>query len=174
MSSLLSSIAASLAVLVQPFADAYAASAAMQTGTAFLHFAGLLTGGGFAIASDRAVWRAAAAADELRRAHLLEDLDAVHRPVLVGLGVVFLTGFVLTLADVETYLMSVAFWSKMGLVALLLGNGWWLGRLAHSLRAGPVALTDAARRWRLLRASSAASLTLWLAVTLAGVILTNS
>jgi uncharacterized membrane protein len=171
MSALLSSITASLIAAAQPFANVYAASVPLQTGTAFLHFAGLLTGGGFAIASDRAVWRVTRSVDIGERRRLLYELEAVHRPVLVGLIVVFVTGFMLTLADVQTYVTSPTFWTKMGLVALLLTNGAWLGQIAKSLNAKP---DPANRQWRLLLASSAASLTLWLAVTLAGVVLTNS
>src|SRR5689334_1324846 len=125
MSSFLASIVASITAIAEPFAQLYAASVPLQTGTAFLHFAGLLTGGGFAIASDRAVWRAARSGDPAQRGRLLDELDAVHRPVLIGLAVVFATGFMLTLADTETYLVSPTFWTKMSLIALLLANGWW-------------------------------------------------
>ena len=174
MSSFVASIIASLTAVAQPFAQLYAASVPLQTGTAFLHFAGLLTGGGFAIASDRAVWRAARSRDVVVRRHLLEELDAVPRPVLIGLSVVLVTGVVLTLADVGTYLVSWTFWTKMSLIALLLANGWWLGRIARGLRATGLDPKRSRRGWQLLLASSAASLTLWLAVTLAGVILTNA
>jgi len=173
MPSIFAALIATIGAAVQPFADLYAASPPLQTGTTFLHFAGLLTGGGFAIASDRAVWRAARLSAPTAREHLLSELDAVHRPVLIGLSVVFVTGLALTLADAGTYLASPAFWIKMSLVTLLLANGWWLGRLAQSLRRAGTP-TQTARRRKLLLASSAASLILWLAVTLAGVILTTA
>ena len=171
MSSILSSLFASITTVAQPFADLYASSAVMQTSTAFMHFAGLLTGGGFAIASDRAVWRAARSRDVTQRRHLLEELDAVHRPVLIGLTVVFVTGFMLTAADAGTFLTSAAFWTKMGLIALLLANGAWLGHLSKALHQH---IDRTNRNWRLLLGSSAASLALWLSVTLAGVVLTNA
>lgn len=166
----MSSFIAVIAGVVRPFADIYAASLPMQTGTSFLHFAGLLTAGGFAIATDRAVWRTARSVDVQRRRQLLAELDAIHRPVLAGLTVVFVTGLLLTAADTQTYLVSAVFWTKMGLIALLLANGWWLGRISRGL------VRDFDRRnrgWQLLLASSAVSVTLWLAVTFAGVLLTT-
>lgn len=166
----MSPIVAAITAVVRPFADIYAASPPLQSGTAFFHFAGLLTAGGFAVASDRAVWRATRSVDVQLRRHLLSELDAVHRPVLVGLSVVFATGFLLTAADTETYLVSPVFWTKMGLIALLLANGWWLGHISKGLTRN---FDRTNRGWQLLLASSAVSVTLWLAVTFAGVLLTN-
>lgn len=167
----MSPIIAVITAAVRPFADLYAVSPALQSGTAFLHFAGLLTAGGFAVATDRAVWRTARSRDVQRRRVLISELEAIHRPVLIGLSVVFATGIALTAADTETYLASPVFWSKMLLIVLLLANGWWLGRISTSLVRN---FERENRGWRLLLASSAISITLWLAVTLAGVLLTNN
>lgn len=171
MSAFLSSFAAALGAAMQPFADIYAASVPLQTGTSFLHFAGLLTGGGFAIASDRMLLRAARLSDTGEQRAVLTELDSVHKPVLAGLSIVFLTGLLLTAADVETFITSVPFWVKMGLIALLLANGWWLGHNATMMRRRP---DRGQRYWRLLLVNSVVSLALWLGVTLAGVILTSA
>jgi hypothetical protein len=80
------------------------------------------------------------------------------------------TGFLLTAADTETYLTSPVFWTKMLLIGLLLANGAWLGRIAKGLTRN---FDRANRGWKLLLVSSGVSLTLWLAVTFAGVLLTN-
>lgn len=162
-------ILAPLVTAARPFADWYSSAPRVQVGTSFLHFAGLLTSGGFAIATDRAVWRARRA-DATARRRLLAEIAGVHRPVLVGLAVVLVTGAMLTAADAETYLVSTTFWTKMGLVVLLLANGAWLGASEHRLAADP---DPANRSWRALFAASAASVTLWLSVLLAGVLLTN-
>jgi hypothetical protein len=167
----MSTIVATLISAVQPFADWYQAASPVQTGTSFLHFAGLLTSGGFAIATDRIVWRAGHSYDLLARRRALGEIASIHRPVLIGLSIVFVTGAMLTLADVETFVSSPAFWTKMGLVALLLANGALLGKTAQKLSRDPDA---ASWRWRLLLGSSVASMALWLAVTFAGVMLTNN
>jgi uncharacterized membrane-anchored protein len=142
----------------------------VQVGTSVLHFAGLLASGGFAIATDRTVWRARRGADAAARRRVLGEIASVHRPVLIGLAVVFVTGAMLTFADAETYLASPTFWTKMGLVALLLANGAWLGASERRLAADPDPRNP---RWRALLAASTASATLWLSVLLAGVLLTN-
>jgi hypothetical protein len=97
-------------------------------------------------------------------------LDAVHRPVLIGLTITIVSGLLMTAADAEVMLTSVTFWSKMGVIVLLLLNGAWLVRISERLRR---AVVPAASLWRNLHISAAVSLTGWLAVTLLGVILTN-
>jgi hypothetical protein len=156
---------------VQPFADWYAGAARVQAGTSFLHFAGLLASGGFAIATDRTVWRARRAPSAAARHRVLAEIASVHRPVLIGLAIVFVTGAMLALADAEAFLTSAVFWLKMGLVALLLANGAWLGHTERRL-ASERAPSDA--RWRLLLVASATSIALWFAVLLAGVLLTTT
>jgi len=67
----------------------------------------------------------------------------------------------MALSDVETYSVSVLFWTKMALVALLIANGGLLtaaGRHAHA----------SSSPWqRRLVAASAISLILWLAIVYA-------
>ena len=159
-----------VAGMVEPWARVYRDHTSVETGVAFAHIAGLLAAGGFAVAADRATLRAAKGGPELRQVHLSE-LGAIHRPVLIGLIVVALSGVLLFTADIETYAVSVAFWVKMGLIALLLVNGLRLSRAEAALRSGQ---TEPSVGWRKLRGAAIASLVLWFTVTLAGTFLTNA
>lgn len=153
------------ASLTAPWTSVYDDSPWLQTLVTFAHLAGVLVGGGFALAADQATIRAARAISWTRRKRQLAQLRRTHAPVLFGLGIAFASGVLLLAADVERYGASPAFWVKMALVALLLANGAVLGRCERRLRALG---DDAARGWSALRAASIRSMSLWLAVLLAG------
>lgn len=138
---------------------------AVSVSIRFLHLAGIVVGGGRALASDRRTLRVLGAGADPRRA-IAADLGAAHRTVVPALAVVAATGLLLAAADVETYLASRLYWTKMGLVALLLLNGIGLMGAERGLAAG----RPSARAW--LGATSVASLLLWLAILFAGVSLT--
>ncbi len=157
------------ATLVEPWARLYRDHAALESGVAFVHLGGLLAAGGFAVAADRGTLRAYGASPARRRSHL-DDLAAIHRPVLIGLTIVMMSGVLMLAADLEPLARSAVFWIKMGLVAMLLANGLGLTRTEQKLRRDP----NSPRDWAALRRWSAASLTLWFAVTLAGTLLTNA
>ncbi len=158
-----------LSGVAQPWADLYGRSPWVSTGVQFLHLTGLLVAGGFALAFDRATLRLGAATTG-NRSSFLEELSAVHGPVILGLGVVVITGVALLLADVDALLPSRVFWMKMGVFALLLLNGISIrhagGRL--SLDAGDP------RRWRALRRGSLRSVVLWISLVFLGVLLTTA
>jgi len=61
------------------------------------------------------------------------------------------------------------FWVKLALIGLLLANGFVMNRTERALAAGG----DESTLWGRLRTISMLSLTLWIATTLAGVVLTN-
>jgi hypothetical protein len=152
--------------LVARWAHLYNNSKAVSTTVTFIHFAGVLVGGGFAVVADRDAFRLspqalAASPGELR------NFAGVHAWVLGGLAFVFASGFLMMLADLHTYAVSAVFWTKMGLVALLLGNGYGRMRAEAALRGGTAAA------WTWLRRTSVASLTLWLAVLLVSTILNS-
>ncbi len=71
-------------VLAKPWSDLYSRNIPLQTAVTFVHFAGILVAGGFALATDRMTLRMSGADAPSRRLHLAE-LRAVHRPVLAGL-----------------------------------------------------------------------------------------
>lgn len=152
----------------QGWSDLYNGSAAVADGVTFVHLSGMLVAGGFAVASDRSVLRAGRA-PAAQRAYVLQELDAVHRPVILGLAVVVVTGMAMLLSDVRTFLPSPVFWLKMGLLVLLLGNGLQLQRAERRLLADP----EEPHGWRALRGAAVRSVGLWITMVLVGVALTS-
>jgi hypothetical protein len=145
----------------------YANHAAVRTTVVFCHLGGLIAAAGAAVTADRGLLRSYGLADTARQAQLTA-VRGTHRMVLIGLTLVILSGALLFASDVDTFYSSGVFWTKMGLVALLIING--------------AALTSAERRaadgqdaaWRTLRVTASASMALWFLITLFGVTLTNT
>lgn len=163
-----------LASVVAPWRTLYGNSTVVSTAVTFAHIAALVVGGGLALAADRSTLRALRAGNGERERHL-EELHAVHRPVLAALAVAFASGLLLFAADVETFAASPTFWMKLGLVALLLANGAVLARTERALRTTtPAAVPDDSPLWRRLRLTAYTSAGLWLAVVLAGTALVNA
>lgn len=144
----------------------YSNHAIIRTLIGFFHVGGLVVGGGCAISADRMTLRAARR-EPAQRIAQLESLRNTHRVVLAGLGAVAVSGFLLFAADSETFLYSVFFWIKMGLILALVANGLLL---AHSERQAEF---DATRGWRNLTITSSISVVLWMLTTLAGAALPN-
>jgi hypothetical protein len=164
------SIVQTIAAAVKPWNELYSHSKVVAGGVTYVHIAALLLGGGFAVASDRAVLRARTADADTRR-YLLRDFATVHRPVVLALGVMVASGLALLLADVETFLVSPVYWTKMLLFVALLTNGYVVTRTERGLVADPAPSNPL---WGRFTVGAVASLTLWLATTLAGVVLANS
>jgi uncharacterized membrane protein len=158
-----------LANLVAPWARFYSHSKTTATIVTFLHIAPIVVGGGLAIALDRASLRLRHDEPGARERHLA-DLGSVHRVVLTALTLSFLSGLALLATDLDTFLPSWVFWLKMALVAALLANGAMMTRLERRLAVPSGGTTD---HWHRLRGIAITSLTLWLAITFAGVALTN-
>jgi hypothetical protein len=161
-----------IAGVLAPWQSLYSNSKLVSGAVTFVHLAALLFGGGFAVAADRAAFRAMRASPG-RRQHFLEDLATVHRPVSIALAAMFASGLLLAAADVETFATSPVFWIKLGLVVLLLGNGYRLTVTESKLRQ------RASRNvhdplWDRLRHTAIASVVLWTVVVLAGTLLTSS
>lgn len=165
-----------VAAAVKPWSSLYSDSTAVSSAVTFVHLGGLLFAGGLAVASDRATFRALRGTEE-DRTRLLVDLAGAHAWVLTGLSVIFASGLLLALADVKTFGPSPVYWTKMSLVALLLINGTLLQRTEQKLRAGNLLTQSSAPRkqlWSRLRFAAAASMALWTAIVLAGVILVET
>ena len=160
-----------LAQLAQPWASLYADSRALQTTVTFLHVAGIFLGGGFAMATDRETFIALRDARLSGQIRHLTHLHAIHRPVLLGLVIALGSGFLLFVADLQTFARSPVFWVKMVLLGLLLGNGYLLARTETALREGE---PDSPVLWARLRYISAASIALWLGLILLGTVLMNA
>jgi len=166
-----------LLTLVAPWQRLYADSRTVETTVTFVHLSALLFGGGLAIAADRRTLRLDPERGPL--AALLAELGGVHRPVVIALGVLFLSGLAMAAADLETFLASPVFGAKLLLVALLVANGGLLLRTERGLTAlvgsGDAPLTSPARRlWRRLRLTARLSQVLWVALVLAGTLLVNA
>jgi hypothetical protein len=149
---------------VDSWAALYGDHRAVSVTVRFLHLAAIVVGGGTALAADRRTLRSIGSG-ELREAAIAE-LGAAHRVVVPALALVVATGALMALSDRATFFASTAYWTKMGLVVLLLANG---GLLLAGERAYVAGRPTGAG---LLRAASGLSLLLWLAVLFAGVWLT--
>jgi len=165
-----------VATVAKPWADLFSDSRAVSSAVTFFHLGGLLFAGGLAVSSDRATFRALRGTEE-DKSRLLIELGNAHAWVLAGLSVIFASGLLLALSDVKTFGNSPIYWTKMSLVALLLANGALLQSTEKKLRAVSLVDPSASRikkLWSKLRFAAAASMTLWTAIVLAGVILVES
>src|SRR6185369_540350 len=108
--------------VVAQWASLFANHAALRTAVVFAHVGGLVGAGGCAIAADRATLLALTR-HEAERRHQVEALAGTHRVVIIGLTGVFISGLLLFAADMQTFFVSRIFWSKMGMILLLLING---------------------------------------------------
>ena len=155
-----------IASAAAPWAKIFSHSKVVSSGTLFLHLAPLVAGGGVAFAADLATLRAARS-NAAERTRQVAVLAATHRVVLLGLTLSFISGVLLFLSDVETFLGSIFLWIKLGFVAALLINGFVLSRVEKSLAGNP----DDTALWGRLRTVAMVSAFLWIATTLAGVVL---
>jgi len=150
--------------LVARWAHFYGHTRAVSATVTYVHLAGILAGGGVAVATDVAALRLSPG----RVADWPGELDrlaAVHRWVVGGLALIFASGVLLALTELDSFATSGVFWTKMGLVALLLGNGYARLRCEIALRQGAIA------RWAWFRRTSITSLALWFLILLFGALL---
>jgi hypothetical protein len=131
----------------------------------YFHLAGLVVGGGTALATDRQILKALRSGPS-GRAATVTALHASHRVVVPALALVVVTGLLMTASDTATFLGSPLFWAKMGLVALLLLNG------AGIVAAERAVSRERAGGWPWLGFTSVASLVLWLVILFVGIWLT--
>ena len=150
--------------LVARWAHIYSDTKAVEMTVTWVHFAGILLGGGFAVVADRAGLGLSARAPAEPRA----VSAAVHRWVIAGLVLIFASGILMMLADLHTYLTSLVFWIKMGLVAALLVNGYGRSRAETAHRDGVI------HGRRRLRRTSIISLVLWFVILLASTVLNSA
>jgi hypothetical protein len=156
--------------MVQPWADFYNESTVAQSGILFLHFGALLVAGGFAIAADAWVLRTQRM-DGRARSTLLHQLATLHRPVLIGLALLIVTGSAMALADAHALFSAPVFWLKMSCFALLLLNGLALLRAEAKLRRAPAQNVRINGEWRNLQWAARRSVGLWMLTLLLGTLL---
>jgi hypothetical protein len=162
----------------EPWRRIFAHSPLLSTVILFGHLGGLLAAGGLTVAADRATLRLDPLDDVDRRRHLA-DLEQLRIPVWTAFAIALVCGTLLFLADVEAFATSPIFWTKMGLVVLLIANAALTTKMDVTLRRDGDA--DApragsalhARRWRRRRASAIASAVLWFALVLVGTALAS-
>jgi hypothetical protein len=147
--------------LVEPWSQWYGDSTVVPTLVVFGHIAALVFAGGLAITLDRATLRAARGPAEFR-----------WRQLLFGLGLSVVTGVLLFAADLETYFGSWIYWTKMGLIAVLLTNGYLMTRAESRISSTPNAADEGG--WKRLRTTAIASLLLWFTIAFAGVALVKA
>jgi hypothetical protein len=143
----------------------YSNHAALRIGVTFCHFAGLMAGGGLAVAADRATLRLAGASETARATHL-QELRAVHRVVITGLVLAMASGVLMVGADLDAITVSGVFWTKMALVGFLVVNGVAMQRAERAALVAPGAA------WPRLHRAAIVSLVLWFLIVLAGTVLT--
>ena len=156
-----------LARLAEPWNNLYSDSKAVASAVLFFHLVPLLVAGGAAVTIDRSALRASRGSADDRTRHLTE-LARTHPLVLGGLALSLASGVLLFLSDVDEFLASPVFWVKLVLITLLLLNGFMMTRAEKALGG-----RDDGALWGRLRTISVLSMILWIATTLAGVVLTN-
>src|SRR6478672_4989875 len=159
--------------LLAPWQSAYSDSKVISTSVVGAHVLAMFIGGGFAIAADRTTLQALRA-DAGERTRQLFELHRIHRPVLISMAVMLITGVMLAASDVKTFATAPMFWIKIALVVFLIVNGAVLTKTEESLRNGGMIAELANSRWGRLRTVSWMSLVLWSATLIAGVILQNA
>lgn len=158
-----------LVQLLDPWKSLYGDSTLLVIIVTVLHLGGMFVGGGLALSADRATllaWRGS----EDERARQIALLGGVHKYAVTSIAVLFVSGIAMMAADLESFLASPALWIKLGLVAVLLVNGWLMLRQERRLRTPD---GGGASTWASLRVHAIASIALWIATMIAGVVLAN-
>jgi hypothetical protein len=161
-----SGLTGALAKFAEPWAKFYGDYKAVSAGVLFLHLVPLIIAAGAAFMADRDTLRFARGTPADREQQLRE-LASIHRLVVFGLTLSFVSGVMMFLSDVATFVASIFLWIKLSLVALLLVNGWMMMRTEKALAAN--VQSDAL--WNRMRTIAWMSAALWLLTTLAGVVL---
>jgi hypothetical protein len=154
---------------LQPWADVYAESRWLPLVLLTAHVLSLVVAAGVALAVDRRVLRATPTSVDSSTpttVALLDELSDAHPLVMRALAITLVSGAAMATADVGTYASSAVFWSKMGLVALLLLNGQLMRRAERQLAAESSNISA-------LRASALRSGLLWGGIIVLGVVVSN-
>ena len=160
-----------LVLFTAPWKSLFSRSTPLEMAVVGTHVLSMVVAGGLAIAHDRGTLRADRWTEAIREHHFAE-LHAVHRTVVVALAICMLSGLALFAADVKTYVVSVPFWIKMSLIAMLLANALIMTASEGTLRmasAGGAAVASAR-----IRASSIVSVLLWASIVLVSIVLALS
>lgn len=157
-----------LAIWAEPWRRAFSTSVVISTGVLFTHVASLVFAGGLSFAADRpsllSVARSSPEAEHELAARLANRQFAIRALVAVALS-----GLLLFLSDVNSFVHLETFWLKMGLVVLVITNSLLAQRLdRRTYSAGPVTVRRNAQRMARSRVHARVSMVLWLLTILAG------
>jgi uncharacterized membrane protein len=168
------SILTQLASALEPWQTYWHDHDAVSTGITAAHVAAIVVAGGLAIAADRMSLRVLKRSSAERSAHASELRD-VHRPVLMALALIVITGLLMAAADIEEFFEKPIFWIKMGLIVVLLINGAMMQKSEGRVLAGtasPPATSNEAE-WARIGRFARVSMTLWVVITIVGVVLAS-
>jgi uncharacterized membrane protein len=164
---------ATVDALAEPWQKLYAHSTTVATLVLFGHVAGLLVAGALTFSTESGALRLDLTNDGERQRYL-RVAQPSRRAIGIALGIAMINGILLFLADLEAFVVSPVFWTKMLLVALLLANGIVASRLDARLRRADDAATGRhAVFWRRRRVSAWLTAALWFALVLSGSALAN-
>jgi hypothetical protein len=152
----------------EPWHDAFASSVVISTGVLYAHVASLVCAGGLSLVADRNSLLPGRPGDAAAEYELRAG-PANRRLVKRALAVVAVSGLLLFLSDVHTFVGRPTFWLKMGLVALLICNSLLAERCERRRRsAGTVNARREADSLSRHRLHAGVSLALWFLTLLAG------
>lgn len=146
---------ATLSQAAASWSSYYGNHQALSVTIRYVHLAALLVGGGTALALDREIFGLRRSSPQVRGVTIAR-VNTAHSIVIGSIVFIVVSGLLMAGADVETYLVSPTFWTKMVLVALLLINGAVLARAGRS--------AEGAGRSRRLAVASVVSAILWLVI----------
>jgi hypothetical protein len=159
---------AALARWTEPWHKTFSSSRLISTGVLYAHVTSLVCAGGLALVADHASLLAGKWHDAMRE-HELRARSANRRLEKRALAVVALSGLLLFLSDVRTFVVLPAFWLKMVLVALLISNVVLTERSDDQPHPpGPVTARRRPAPHSRSRVHGGVKLVLWLLTLLAG------
>lgn len=166
------SIVQQLATTLEPWKTYWADHDGVATAVTTVHVVCIVIAAGLAIAADRMTLRVRRRSDEERMVHARE-LHDIHRPVLGALALIVVSGVLMAGSDIEEFFGKPVFWVKMGLIVLLLINGVMLQKYENRLIGANDNRDAATADWARLSVFARISMTLWIAIAIAGMVLAS-
>ena len=148
--------------MLEAWTELYSNSAVWRSLVLYTHIGGILIGGGSAVAIDRLTL-----ISPPNDPGQLRIVGGVHRLDVTAIVFIAASGLLMLAANLETYLVSKVFWTKMFFVVMLLANGLRMMGAEKAVRTGLPS------GWGRLRSASLTSLVLWLLIALCGAVLPN-
>src|SRR5690242_13558597 len=103
--------------MLENWTELYSNNAALRSLILFAHLGAIVVGGGSAIATDRLTLLSPP-----NDPHQLRIVAGIHRLVVTAIAFIAVSGLLMFAADLDTFLVSKVFWTKMFFVVMLLIN----------------------------------------------------